>query len=103
MYFVRTLLVLILTLSTSLTGVMAEEFELPQEHTQAAEISVSDEAECCATNTESAQACHHAPAIVPALQRASLSQLASRNQFVTFGLLLTGIDLSGPLDPPRSV
>ena len=103
MILLRAMLISILALSTSLSGVMAEEIEISVEHTHAvADSGASDEAVCCEGGAETAEACHHAPELVPSLRRAGFAQIAKGTRFVTSGLVLTGIELPVPLDPPRS-
>ena len=104
MYFVRLLMVILIALSTTLSGAMAAG------HAGLSDVSVETSATmsanhetCCTDGMERSQSCHVLPAILPAMQRESGAQELVRS--VTFGpsTLPTGFEPAGTLDPPRSV
>lgn len=102
MYFLRAILISALVLATSLSGATAESVEQALEHTQfAADSGHSEKDLCCKANAKTAEVCHHAPALVPDQRRASILHATDSTWFVQLVLVLTGIETSGPLDPPR--
>ncbi|MFK7763033.1 MAG: hypothetical protein AB8B62_07210 [Roseobacter sp.] len=56
---------------------------------------------CCDDSTERGQTCHILSALLPGAEGLVTGPIACKDVFVAAGLLLTGIEPSGPLDPPR--
>lgn len=104
MSLVRFLMVVILTLSASLSGAMDAGHMPATDHDHAAaEVMADVHPVCCQDSTERTQTCHALPALLPAIEPASSAPLAGEDVFCASGLLLTGMEPSGPLDPPRAV
>jgi hypothetical protein len=93
-----------MTLTASVSGALDAGHATAMEHVHAGALDVTDDQPlCCSDSTERTQNCHVLPVLVPASDL-HVSEPASRED-VSFGsgLLLTGIDPSDPLDPPRMV
>ncbi len=104
MSLVRFLLVVVLTLSTSLSGVMDAGHMPVSSHDHATvEAMADDQPLCCQDSTERAQTCHALLALLPTLAVNNTAPATGEDVFCASGLLLTGIEPSGPLDPPRVV
>lgn len=101
---IRLLLIVLMTLTASISGALDAGHATAMEHAHAGALDVTDDQPlCCSDSTERMQNCHVLPALVPASDL-PVSEPASRGD-VSFGsgLLPTGIDPSGPFDPPRTV
>ena len=104
MSLVRFLLVVVLTLSTSLSSAMDLGHMPVASHDHAAvEAMADDQPLCCQDSTERAQTCHALLALLPTLAVNNTAPATGEDVFCASGLLLTGIEPSGPLDPPRAV
>lgn len=104
MSLVRFLMVVTLTLSASLSGAMDAGHMPAIDHGYVAtEMMADEQPACCQDSTERTQTCHAMPALLPTVQPASTAPLAGEAVFCASGVLLTGIQPSGPLDPPRAV
>lgn len=104
MALVRILMVVILTLSASLSGAMGAGHmpDLNDDHT-AAHLMEDTQPACCHDSTERAQTCHALPALLPAAETSGNVPAAGEDIFCASGMLLTGVEPSGSLDPPRAV
>ena len=104
MFMARFIMVVILTLSASLSGAMDAGHMPSTDHNHAAaEIMADEQPACCQDSSERTQTCHAVPALLPASELASLPPSSVEDIVCASGLLLTGIQPSGPLDPPRAV
>lgn len=104
MYLVRILLVVLLTFSTSLSNAMDVGHMPVSDHTHATvEGMANAQPLCCQGSTERAQTCHALLALLPTLTLSGTAPLTGEDVFCTSGVLLTGFEPSGPLDPPRAV
>ena len=104
MYLVRIRLVILLTFSTSLSNAMDAGHMPVSDHTHATVESMADaQPLCCQDSTERAQTCHALLALLPTLTLSGTAPVAGEDVFCTSGVLLTGFEPSGPLDPPRAV
>jgi len=104
MYFIRFLAIVILTLSVSLSSAIDAGHAPTVDHDHAAaEVMADEQHVCCQESTESTQTCHALPALIPATELASTAPVTGENVFCASHILLTGIEPSGPLDPPRKV
>lgn len=102
MYIVRLILVVIMTLSASLAGAMEPEHMSVTVHDHAAvEIVADNLPNCCLDSSERAQTCHALLALLPTTQQGDAAPILGEDVFYTSGRLMTGVELSGPLDPPR--
>ncbi|WP_299734100.1 hypothetical protein [uncultured Tateyamaria sp.] len=101
---VRILLVVLLTLSTSLANAM-DAGHMPVSDHELATVEAMEDAQplCCHDSTERAQTCHALMALLPTLTLSGTAPVAGADVFCTSGVLLTGFEPSGLLDPPRTV
>jgi hypothetical protein len=104
MSLLRFLMIVLTVMSTSLSGAMAAS------HAPSADIDVNvmtamsgDHTHCCEDTTDLAQSCHVLPALVPALVMGGIAPEFSGLELSESGTLLTGMEPSGLLDPPRVV
>lgn len=102
MALIRTILVVVLTLTASLSGAMGVDHMPMTEHGHAAMEPIADVGPvCCDDSTDRGQSCHVLPAVL-ADAGGEVSAPQTRDAlFVRSGLLLTGLEPTGPLDPPR--
>ena len=104
MYLVRILLVILLTFSTSLLNALDAGHMPVSDHTHTTVEGLADaQPLCCQDSTERAQTCHALLALLPTLTLSGTAPVAGEDVFCTSGVLLTGFEPSGPLDPPRAV
>lgn len=104
MVLVRALLIVLVTLSASLSGAMETGHMLTTEHDHAAAGSMADDGlACCDDGIERGQSCHVLPALLSDAGDPGAAPSTGEEVFITSDLHLTGIELSGPLDPPRLV
>lgn len=104
MGLVRLLLVVMVTLSASLSGAMDAGHTTVAEHGHASADEVADDQPvCCSESSERTQTCHVLPALLPGADQHDAAPAACEDVVMSAGLLLTGIELSGPLDPPRAM
>ncbi|WP_299960867.1 hypothetical protein [uncultured Roseobacter sp.] len=102
MVLIRTILIVVLTLTASLSGAMGMDHMSMTEHDHVAMESIADEGPvCCDESTERGQSCHVLPAVLADAGGEVSAPETSDALFFRSGLLLTGLDPSGPLDPPR--
>jgi hypothetical protein len=97
MYLIRILLVMLLTFSTSLSNAMDAGHMPVSDHTHATVEDMADAQPLCC------QTCHALLALFPTLTLSCTAPVAGEDVFCTTGVLLTGFEPSGPLDPPRAV
>ncbi len=104
MYVVRILLVVLLTFSISLSNALDAGHMPVSDHEHATVEGMADgQPLCCQDSTERAQTCHALLALLPALTSSYTALETGEDVFCTSGVLLTGFEPSGPLDPPRAV
>lgn len=73
------------------------------DHEMAAMDTLSGETEhCCETGTDGMQSCHLMIAVVPTLTPNAVIPRTGRAITFGSGLVLSGVEPSGPLDPPRA-
>ena len=102
MVLIRTILIVVLTLTASLSGAMGVDHMPTIEHDHAAmENMAVDGPLCCDDSTERGQSCHILSAVLADAGGEVSAPETSDTQFFRSGLLLTGTEPSGPLDPPR--
>lgn len=104
MALIRLLLVvLVVTLSASGSGAMiaGHAAVMEQSHAGMGETA-GDQPICCSESSERTQTCHVLPALLPGADLHLAATATCGDVFVGTGLLLTGIEPSGPLDPPRA-
>ncbi|MEP3024536.1 MAG: hypothetical protein ABJO71_01480 [Pseudoruegeria sp.] len=102
MVLIRCLLIVMLMLSATFSVAMeaghAANFD--SERTVAETMS-DDMPACCDDSTERGQTCHVLLALLPGAEGYSMGPITGEDVFAAAGLLLSGIEPSGPLDPPR--
>ena len=104
MVLVRIILVVLLTFSAALSNAMDAGHMPVSDHEHATVEAVADDQPlCCQDSTERAQTCHALLALLPALTLSGTVPVAGEDVFCTSGVLLTGLEPAGPLDPPRAV
>ena len=104
MSLVRFLLLVVLTFSALLYGAVESGHMPVSDHDHAAVESITDEQPvCCQDSTERTQTCHALPALLPAMDPYDTAPATGEDVFCASGILLTGMEPSGPLDPPRAV
>lgn len=104
MILFRLLLVVLVTLSASVPGAMDAGHPTTTQHGHAALDQAADEEQiCCTENSERAQTCHVLAALLPGGDVHGTRPATCGSVSVIAGVLLTGIEPSGPLDPPRAV
>jgi len=104
MYVVRLLLVIMITLSAAVSGAMDAGHALTVEQSHAAmDEMADDQSACCSESSERTSTCHVLSALVPGTPLQDVAPVTCEDVFFSAGLLLTGFDPSGPLDPPRAV
>lgn len=104
MNLVRLLLIVLMTFSASLSGAMEAIHAVASDSDHAAmEHAANDQPVCCTDNPERAQTCHVLPAIVPVEALDGVAPDCSETAYAQIGLLLSGIEPSGLLDPPRAM
>jgi len=100
----RVLLILAVTLSASLAGAVATEHGSMTEHKHHAAESIDVEAPmCCESGTERAHTCFTMPVMLEGTGAYGDALPPSGGAFELDRRILTGVLLSGPLDPPRTV
>ncbi|WP_222869546.1 hypothetical protein [Roseobacter fucihabitans] len=93
-----------MTFSASLSGAMEVGHAFASEADHAAmEHAADDQPVCCTDNPERAQTCHVLSAIVPIEAFDGVAPDCSETAYARIGLLLSGIEPSGLLDPPRAM
>lgn len=103
MGLIRLLLVIMVALSASVSGAMDARHALAAGNsTTFMEHSADDQPVCCSESTERSQTCHALPALLPGAGNHDDAPATCDNVFIAASLLLTGIEPSGPLDPPRA-
>ena len=101
---IRLLLIVLMTLTASISGVLDAGHATAIEHAHAAALDATvDQPVCCSDGTERTQNCHVLPALVPASDLHVSEPESCGDVSFGSGLLLTGINPSGPLDPPLTV
>ncbi|WP_223427675.1 hypothetical protein [Tateyamaria pelophila] len=100
----RILLVAILALSASVSGAMDARHATVMEHSKmAASEVIADQPVCCSESSERSQTCHVLSALLPGADHDDTAPATCQDMSFGGGLLLTGFEPSGPLDPPRAV
>ncbi len=99
MYLVRLLTIILIVLSTSLSGAMAAS------HAGTADMTVMsvDHESCCEGSMQQSPSCHAVPAIIPTMTMSWAAPEAMQSVTFELAILLTGTEPSGTLDPPRAV
>ena len=104
MNLVRLLLVVLVALSASVSGAMDAGHVAVMEHEHMAMEEVADDQPiCCSESTERSQTCHVLPALLPVADLDGTGPATCEDVSMGTNLLLTGIEPSGTLDPPRPV
>ena len=104
MHFVRHLMVILIVLSTTLSGAMAASHVGPIDvSVETAAVMSTDHETCCNDSMEQSQSCHVLPAILPAMTIDSGAQELVKTVTCGPSILPTGFEPSGTLDPPRAV
>ncbi|MEQ8658836.1 MAG: hypothetical protein RIC24_16155 [Hyphomicrobiales bacterium] len=99
---VRLLLIVVLTLSASISGALGAGYSVMQDHDHTAVESVeNDPLTCCDNGVERAHSCLTMPAMFEGAGAYYNAKPLPDALFDTCELMLTGIQPSGPLDPPR--
>ncbi|WHZ38524.1 hypothetical protein [Sagittula sp. MA-2] len=102
MTLIRLFLVVLVALSASISGAMDAGHAAVVEHSHVAMDEVAgDQPVCCSESSERSQTCHALPALLPGAGHHDDASARCEDVFVVASLLLTGIESSGPLDPPR--
>ena len=104
MALVRLLLVVVVALSASVSGAMdaGHTAGLEQSHAAMGDL-IDNQLACCSESSDRAQTCHALPALLPEANLHEAAPAICENVPIGAALLLTGIEPSGPLDPPRAV
>ena len=103
MGLIRLLLVVMVALSAWVSGAMDADHVAVAEHSHAATDQVADDQPvCCSESSERSQTCHALPALLPGAGHHDDAPATCEDVFTAASLLLTGIEPSGPLDPPRA-
>jgi hypothetical protein len=104
MNFLGSLMIVLTIISTSFLGEMAAS------HAPSTDIGVSvteamldDHTQCCGDTKDLAQSCHVLLGLVPALVAVHVAPESSSMALTISETLLTGIEPTGILDPPRAV
>ena len=104
MSLIRLLLVVMLALSASVSGAMDAGHAAVMEHDHAAMDEMADDQPvCCSEGSERTQTCHVLPALLPGTDLHEAAPASCEDVSLCARLLLTGVEPSGPLDPPRAV
>ncbi|QFU07216.1 hypothetical protein PARPLA_01265 [Rhodobacteraceae bacterium THAF1] len=104
MGLVRLLLVVVVTLSASVFGVMDAGHAAVVEHSHMTmDKATDDQPICCSESSERSPTCHVLPALLPGADLNDVAPTAWEDLQMGAVPLLTGIEPSGPLDPPRAV
>lgn len=102
MGMLRTILFVLVTFSASLIGTMSVDQMVFGEHDHMISATVvHEEPACCDSGTERGQSCHVLPAVLADADAVLSAPLKGGVILISGALLPTGIELSGPLDPPR--
>ena len=100
----QLLLVVMMTLTAGASVAMDAGHAAIMEHDHTAmKEATEDHPVCCSESTESSLTCHLIPVLIPATDLQWPTPAACEDVLFGQSLLLTGIELSGPLDPPRAV
>lgn len=103
MGLIRLLLIVMVALSASVTGAMDAGHMAAPEHSHLAMDDVANnQPVCCSESSERSQTCHALPALLPGAGNHHDAPATCEDVFIAASLLLTGIEPSGPLDPPRA-
>lgn len=106
MVLVRALLISVLALATSLSGVVSEEFKAGVDYanTITYEPSETGVSPCCESARDAVETSDHMPVLTPNVSDYfSLSRVPDGNRYYIAEVVLTGAGLSGPLKPPRQL
>ena len=104
MGLIRLFLVVMVALSASVSGAMDAGHAVVMEHGHAAmDGETDDQPVCCSEGTERSQTCHALPALLPGADQHEAALASCKDVTMATSLLMTGIEPSGPLDPPRAV
>lgn len=99
---VRLLLIVALTLSASLSGAVGSGHVVMQDHDHSVIESAADDlSACCDDSAERAHTCLTMPAMFEGTGAYVDTRASGDAVFDACGLALTGIQPSGPTDPPR--
>ncbi|SDZ52517.1 hypothetical protein SAMN05444004_11918 [Jannaschia faecimaris] len=104
MVLMRAMLIVLATFSASISGAMDAGHVVSSEHEHVAVESMADHGPvCCHDSSERGQSCRVLPALLADGGGDMAGPSTSEAALTMFRLLLTGIEPSGPLDPPRLV
>ena len=104
MVLFRFLLVVMMTLSASVSGAMDAGHMATMEHGHASvEEAADDQPVCCSESSERTQTCQALAALLPGVDLNDTAPATCEDVSIVASVLLTGIEPSGPLDPPRAV
>jgi len=104
MSLIRILSVLLIVLSTSLSGTMSTARVANADvDIMAGDTQAGASADCCDTDTDRPMDCYFPTAIFPFAGRASSDAATAWTTIIPRGLTLSGVEPRGLLDPPRSV
>lgn len=102
MYIVRLLFIVLVTLSASLSAALevGHAIATDSDHSVMGEVA-DDQLVCCNHGSDRTQTCNVLPALVPIGTLEGLEPECSGTLFSSINVLMTGIEPSGLLDPPR--
>lgn len=104
MGLVRLLLVVLLALSASVSAAMVASHTAVVGHNHTAMDNATDkQPACCSESTDRTQTCHVLPALLPGADRHDAALATCEDLAIGVGLILTGVEPSVPLYPPRAV
>ena len=104
MWFVRILLIFVITLSAPLSGAMeAGHASAPHSDHAAMDMMMADAPSCCEESSDRTSSCHILIALCPSATQPSPIRPTGEALFASVDLLLKGVKPSGLLDPPRAV
>lgn len=102
MVFVRLILVVSLVVLASLSGAMETRHAIAMDVDHSfADDQIDDQLDCCNEGVERTHSCHSLPAVLSNAKAQDADGMCRANVFVSYELLLNGIEPSGLLDPPR--
>lgn len=103
MGLIRLLLVVLVALSASISGAMDAGHAAVVEHSHVAMDEVADDQPvCCSESSERSQTCHALPALLTGAGHHNDAPATCEDVFTAARLMMTGIEPSSLLDPPRA-
>lgn len=102
MVLIRTILVVVLTLTASLSGAAVMDHVQNTAIDHAAMADTGDAGpQCCDDSTERGPSCHMLPAVLTDTGHQAIAPPTGDALRSRSGVLLTGLEPTAPLDPPR--